>query len=74
MLKGDCMYRHGTSRGLAHALLEIRQDLITSSEGQNEWVDLLARHLTALLSDEELIAPCREPVYFGSYADKSTKT
>lgn len=74
MLKGDCMYRHGTSRGLAHALLEIRQDLITSSEGQNEWVDLLARHLTALLSDEELIAPCREPVYFGSYADNNTKT
>ncbi len=74
MLKGDCMYRHGTSRGLAHALIEIRQDLITYSEGQNEWIDRLARHLTALLSNEELIAPCRDLVYFGSYADKSAKT
>lgn len=69
-LKGDCMYRHGTSRGLAHALLEIRQDLITSKSGQDEWVDRLASHLTTLLSNEELIEPCREPMYFGSYSDK----
>lgn len=68
-LKGDCMYRHGTSRGLAHALLEIRQDLITSKSGQDEWVDRLANHLSRLLSNEELIAPCRQPMYFGSYAD-----
>ena len=74
MLKGDCMYRHGTSRGVAHALLEIRQDLIKSTTGQNEWIERMARHLTALLSDKELIAPCRNLVYFGSYADKSTKT
>lgn len=72
MLKGDCMYRHGTSRGLAHALLEIRQDLITSKTGQDEWVERMAQHLTALLSDEEQMAPCREPQFFGSYADIQT--
>lgn len=27
-LEGDCMSRHGTANGLAHVLLEIRQDLI----------------------------------------------
>ena len=27
-LKNDTMYRHGTGRGLAHALLEVRNDLI----------------------------------------------
>ena len=36
-LKGDCMYRHGTRRGLAHCLLEIRQDLLSSEAGVEEW-------------------------------------
>ncbi len=33
-LKGDTLYRHGTMRGLAHALVEVRQDLILGPEGQ----------------------------------------
>ncbi|MEZ5827007.1 MAG: N-formylglutamate amidohydrolase [Hyphomicrobiales bacterium] len=41
-LKGDTLYRHGTMRGLAHALIEIRQDLILSEEGQAEWAEHLA--------------------------------
>jgi predicted N-formylglutamate amidohydrolase len=41
-LKGDTLYRHGTARGLAHALLEIRQDVILGAEGQAEWVGRLA--------------------------------
>ena len=36
-LKGDTLYRHGTMRGLAHALIEVRQDLILGPEGQAEW-------------------------------------
>ena len=32
-LKGDTLYRHGTVRGLAHALIEVRQDLILSERG-----------------------------------------
>ena len=30
-LKNDTMYRHGTTRGLAHALLEVRNDLIDNA-------------------------------------------
>ncbi len=40
-LKGDCMNRHGTNRGLAHALIEIRQDLISTPEGVAEWTQRL---------------------------------
>ena len=41
-LKGDTLYRHGTVRGLAHALVEVRQDLILGDEGQAEWAERLA--------------------------------
>ena len=33
-LAGDCMWQHGTRRGLAHTIVEVRQDLIRSAEGQ----------------------------------------
>ncbi len=36
-LEGDCMWQHGTMRGLAHAIIEIRQDLIRTPAGQNAW-------------------------------------
>ncbi|MDX2264695.1 MAG: N-formylglutamate amidohydrolase [Hyphomicrobiales bacterium] len=41
-LHGDCMHRHGTSRGLAHALIELRQDLIADEAGQLIWGERLA--------------------------------
>jgi predicted N-formylglutamate amidohydrolase len=41
-LRNDTMVRHCTRRGLAHALIEIRQDLIGHEDGANEWCDLLA--------------------------------
>jgi len=69
-LKGDCMYRHGTQRGLAHALLEIRQDLIESPQGQEAWAERVSGLLYDLLADKQLIAPCRAIRHFGSYADK----
>jgi predicted N-formylglutamate amidohydrolase len=50
-LKGDTLYRHGTKRGLAHALVEVRQDLILGPEGQGEWAMRLARVLGKVLSD-----------------------
>lgn len=49
-LKGDTLYRHATSRGLAHALVEIRQDLILSEEGQAEWAKRLAGVLRPILA------------------------
>lgn len=50
-LKGDTLYRHGTTRGLAHALVEVRQDLILGPEGQAEWAMRLAHVLRKVLSD-----------------------
>ena len=69
-LKGDCMYRHGTSRGLAHGLLEIRQDLIRDVDGQQAWAGRLAEVLTELLAQEAVIAPCRTICHFGSKTDE----
>lgn len=48
-LKGDTLYRHATMRGLAHALIEIRQDLIATEEGQAVWAAHLARALRSVL-------------------------
>jgi predicted N-formylglutamate amidohydrolase len=41
-LQGDCMWRHGTRRGLAHALIEIRNDLIQTLDDQVAWAERLA--------------------------------
>lgn len=48
-LKNDTMYKHGTSRGLAHSLLEVRQDLIGHEAGIVEWADRLAPILEELM-------------------------
>ena len=53
-LEGDMMNRHGTQRGIAHALLEIRQDLITDDAGITEWADRLAAILPTLVADENV--------------------
>ncbi|MGD9501132.1 MAG: DUF1244 domain-containing protein [Methyloceanibacter sp.] len=50
-LKGDTLYQHGTSRGLGHALIELRQDLILGAEGQAEWAGRLAAALRQVLDD-----------------------
>lgn len=68
-LKGDCLYRHGTQRGLAHALIELRQDLIREPAGQQEWADRLARILTQLLSQPNLAAQLHQIQYHGSKTD-----
>jgi predicted N-formylglutamate amidohydrolase len=55
-LQGDSMYRHGSSRGLAHVLVEVRQDQIRDAEGQQEWAGRLADILTRIMADPELAA------------------
>ena len=50
-LKGDTLYCHGTMRGLAHALVEVRQDLILGPEGQKQWALRLARVLGTVLNE-----------------------
>ncbi len=47
-LEGDCMWRHATCRDLPHALLEIRNDLITAEDDQKKWADRLAKHVESV--------------------------
>lgn len=53
-LKGDTMYRHATLRGLAHALIEYRQDLIADAAGQADWAARTAAVLESLAGLEGL--------------------
>ncbi|MCF6198940.1 MAG: N-formylglutamate amidohydrolase [Hyphomicrobiaceae bacterium] len=55
-LFGDTMHQHGTARGLAHALVEIRQDQIRDADGQKEWAGRLADILSRILADSDLAA------------------
>ena len=50
-LAGDTIDRHATARGLANALIEIRQDLIADDDGAQEWAERFARLLAPLLAD-----------------------
>ena len=53
-LDGDTLNKHGTRRGFAHALVEVRQDLIADDAGQNAWTERFARLLPPILADETL--------------------
>lgn len=44
-LTGDTLNTHATARGLPHLLIEIRQDLIQSKSGVDEWTERLAQVL-----------------------------
>ena len=68
-LKGDSLWRHGTMRGLAHAIVEIRQDLIGDERGQEEWGDRLAGALGRLLADADLAHDLGHVRHYGSHAD-----
>jgi predicted N-formylglutamate amidohydrolase len=48
-LEGDCLSQHGTRRGLVHALIEVRQDLIREAAGQAAWAERLRRILETVL-------------------------
>lgn len=69
-LAGDCLYQHGTMRGLAHALIEIRQDLIDSQQGQIAWAERLARVLETILSAEDINKSINRVQFFGSHTDE----
>jgi predicted N-formylglutamate amidohydrolase len=61
-LEGDTMYRHGTRRGLVHAILEVRQDLIGDAPGVDAWADRLEPILREAMDRAEFA----EPRLFGS--------
>ncbi|WP_428649482.1 N-formylglutamate amidohydrolase [Roseibium sp.] len=45
--------RHGEARGLAHSLIEIRNDLISHPDQQRAWAVLLAKVILEFLKDKE---------------------
>jgi len=59
-LSGDTLNQHGTKRGIAHALIEIRQDLISNPEGQKEWGERLARIVSEILVDENFMKSLKQ--------------
>ena len=64
-LKNDCMYQHGTKMGRAHALVELRQDLIANREGAEEWAEQLAPLLKEQCNNPAL----NEHVFYPSRTD-----
>src|SRR5262245_24294634 len=50
-LEGDCLWQHGTQRGLANAIIEIRQDLIRDAAGQAAWARRIQRIVAKILRD-----------------------
>ncbi|MEM8775209.1 MAG: N-formylglutamate amidohydrolase [Pseudomonadota bacterium] len=50
-LKGDAMDRHAVQTGRLHALLELRNDLISTPEDQVKWAERLAPLLLAAAND-----------------------
>lgn len=64
-LCNDTMYRHCTKRGLAHSLLEVRQDLIADAVGVDYWADILTPLLEAANERHDM----HEIKYFGSRSD-----
>jgi predicted N-formylglutamate amidohydrolase len=68
-LKGDTMYRHCMMKGIPHALLEVRQDLIGDEDGMDAWAARLGPIFTRLNQDpilhEYRIHPSRTGPYPG---------
>ncbi len=63
-LDGDTMSRHCIARGLAHVLIEVRQDLIATDADARDWGHRLGDALIPLLADPAV----RAISHFGSRA------
>lgn len=50
-LKGDTLHTHGTSRGIPHVLIEVRNDLIASNDGQKNIAKYLAGIIKEILNE-----------------------
>lgn len=68
-LKGDTMWRHGTMRGIPHAIIEIRQDQIADDRGETEWAGRLERILRRMLACPILEPELKCIRHFGSHAE-----
>jgi predicted N-formylglutamate amidohydrolase len=68
-LAGDCMWQHGTRRGLAHTIVEVRQDLIRDEADQRAWAQRIAVAVKSVLARPELRERLHTVQYFGSHTD-----
>ena len=71
-LRGDCIHQHATVRGLANALIEVRQDLIRDAAGQEEWGAKLAKILADILDKPNADATFHTIRHFGSRTDPAS--
>jgi predicted N-formylglutamate amidohydrolase len=69
-LRGDCVHKHATMRGLANALIEVRQDLIRDEAGQAEWGERLGLILRRILANSRADTTFHRTRYYGSRADR----
>ena len=60
-LVGDTLYAHATQRGLAHMLIETRQDLVGDAAGVAHWAERLANPLRFVLALPETHMIKRHP-------------
>jgi len=63
-LRNDTLYHHGTARGLAHLLIEVRQDHIASEAGATHWAKMIFEVVAPLAARPEM----RKTVFCGSRA------
>jgi predicted N-formylglutamate amidohydrolase len=61
LLIGDCLWQHGARRGLANAIVEIRQDLIRDPAGQAAWTRRLVRIVERLMQDSGAVRGIASP-------------
>jgi predicted N-formylglutamate amidohydrolase len=69
-LKGDTLYVQASARGLAHLLIEVRQDLIRDKAGAEIWAARLAPHIEKLNAHDDL----HEVRFYGSRAGGLKRT
>src|SRR5512145_914441 len=60
LLVGDCLWQHGAKRGLASAIVEIRQDLIRDAAGQVAWARRLCRIVERILGGAPIAVPRKD--------------
>jgi len=65
-LKNDTLYKHATSHGIPHVLIELRQDLLKKGKDKLQW----AKKIHNVLKENEKIIKSFSLKKYGSYAFK----
>ena len=69
-LEGDTLNRHGTRRGIAHALIELRQDLVGTVQQQEEWAQRLARIVSSFMENDAVASALNKITYSGGSEER----